>query len=142
MAKKKIKEVAKFGGVDKLGSVMMHGQKHEVSSIEAKSEETHLEDDKGQGAALVIRRFVFGANPEAWKDHVPSRQELFNFHWKGIEVMLWRDGLVVHQEVEPRIIFNKANTQYQIFVTARPAKGNVLLETPQTLAQIAHGNGQ
>ena len=137
---KKIKEVAKFGGVDELGSVMMDGHKHEASSIEAKSEDTHLEDDKGQGAALVIRRFVFGANPEAWKDHVPTKQELFNFHWKGIEVMLWRDGLVAFDGVEPRIVFAKDNKQYQIFVAARPSHGNVLTETPQTLSQIAHGN--
>lgn len=134
---KKVQEVAKFGGVDELGSVLMHGQKHEASTIEAKSEKAHLEDDIGQGAALIIRQFTFGINPEAFKDHQPSKQELFNFHWKGIEMMLWKDGLMAFDGVPPRLVFNKEKSNYQIFVASRPARGNVLLETPQTLSQIA-----
>ena len=55
--------------------------------------DVHLEDDEGYGNATIIRCFTFGANPEAFAQHKPTKQELFNSHLKGIEVMLWKDGL-------------------------------------------------
>ena len=141
MAKKTKKslDVQKFGGVEELGSLHINGYQHEASSIEAQSE-TRLEQDTGEGGAAIIRRFTFGVNPEAFAQHTPTMQELFNYHHKGIEIALWRDGMAIITEVQPRVIFDKQNTKYHIFVGARPLRGHVLRETPQTLSQIVHGN--
>src|ERR1700722_8320586 len=68
---------------------------------------THLEDDEGFGGAAIIRVFEFAANPEAFKQHPPTKQELFNSHYKWIEVMLWKDGLKVYAEVPPKLTINK-----------------------------------
>ncbi len=143
MAKlKKTKDVAKFGGVDNLGTVEMHGQRHETSTVEAKSEETHLEDDHGEGEVVIIRQFTFQMNiekPELFLENRPTGQDLFNSHIKGIEAMLWKDGLKLHLEIPPRITFSKEKMQYSIFVTARPMRGYILQERPQTLTEIANG---
>lgn len=101
--------------------------------------DVHLEDDEGYGNATIIRCFTFGANPEAFAQHKPTKQELFNSHLKGIEVMLWKDGLKVMTSVTPRLVISKSKKFYQIFVGAEPAKGHNLYQTPQKLADIAHG---
>lgn len=98
--------------------------------------ETHLEDDPGEGDAAIIRMFEFSANPEAFKLHQPTKQELFNNHYKHIEVILWRDGLKVMPEVNPKVTINKKKTKYRIFVGATPQKGHLLRETPQTLKEL------
>lgn len=139
MAKsKKSVDVQKFGGVDELGTTKLDGHKHEVSSVETQSE-TKLEHDTGTGFPVIIRTFEFGVNIEAFKDHTPTKQELFDTHRKGLEMHLWRDGMIYFDQVQPQITFNKKGTKYKIIIAALPASGNVLLETPQTLSQIAHG---
>lgn len=100
--------------------------------------ETHLEDDKGFGQAIVIRTYEFTASPEAFKQHKPSKQELFNSHYQGIEVMLWKDGLKVWPEVLPKVLINKKKTKYRIIVAGIAQKGQTFLEKPKTLAEIAH----
>ncbi len=138
--KKKPIEVQKFGGVDSLGTTQMDGYGHDVQSIETQSK-THLEDDLGTGNPAIIRCFEFGINPQAFKEHPPTKQDLFNYHHKGIEVALWRDGMKVIPEVNPRVVVNEQKMTYQIFVGAKPMKGHILQEHQQTktLAQIAHG---
>ena len=108
-----------------------------ANKIDAQSD-TKLEDDKGTGTPVIIRVFEFAANPEAFKQHKPTKQELFNSHYKGIEVLLWKDGMKVYPEVNPRITINKKKTKYRIFVAATPQKGHLLMEKPKTLAEIAH----
>ena len=132
------KDVAKFGGTEKLGDAKLHGHEHEVDSIETQSER-HIEDDMGSGEAAIIRCFTFGINPLAFKEHQPTKQELFNAHVKGIEVMLWRDGMRLMLDVEPRILVDQKT--YKIFVGARPAKGHLLtrVQVPRTLKEIVHG---
>lgn len=146
MAKKrKVKEVAKFGGVDELGTIKsdLHSpfveQTYDASTVEAKSEQTHLEDDRGEGEATVIRCFTFGINPQVFLEQRPTKQDLFNHHLRGIEATLWKDGLKVFDDVAPRLTFDNKNLQYSIFIAARPRNGYLLHERPQTLSQIAHG---
>jgi hypothetical protein len=136
--KKKPVEVQKFGGTESLGQVQMDGYAHEVESVEAQSG-TKLEHDEGHGNPAIIRRFTFGINPLAFKEHPPTQQELFNSHIKGIELALWRDGMTVLPEVPPRITIDQKALQYHIFVGAKPARGHILKEVPQTLSQIANG---
>lgn len=130
-------EVQKFGGVDELGHTKMHGYDHDVKDLEVQSK-TKLEDDIGYGKEAIIRCFEFGINPLAFKEHPPTKQELFNAHYKGIEVALWKDGLKVIPEVNPRIVIDEQNMRYKIFVGAHPMKGHLVLANPQTLKQIAH----
>ena len=157
MAKKqKVKEVAKFGGVDDMGSIReegnltpfhseMSGQdyvhntvSHDLKSIEVKSDTT-LESDQGGGGAAIIRMFEFGINPLAFKEYQPTKQELFNSHYKGIEMALWKDGMKVIPEVHPRIVVLEKEGKYRIFVGAQPMKGHFLKEQPRTLAEQVHG---
>lgn len=142
---KKTLEVQKFGGVDELGQVKLDREKsygikdnYELNSVETQSD-TKLEHDEGKGIPVIIRTFEFGTNPEAFKQHTPTKQELFDAHRKGLEMHLWRDGMIYFDEVQPQIIFSKDGTKYQIVIAALPARGQALLETPQTLSQIAHG---
>lgn len=150
MAKKskKTKDVAKFGGVDELGTIKsdLHSplveQTYDSSSVEAKSEKTHLEDDLGEGNAVVIRCFTFQMNlehPELFIERRPSKQEIFNSHVNGIEAALWKDGLKFYHDVPPRITFDTKKFQYSIFVAALPRNGYLVTERPQTLSELARG---
>lgn len=109
----------------------------DVNSIQTESE-TNLEQDEGTGGAVIVRQFIFSANPQTFKFHPPTKQELFNHHIKQLEMFLWKDGLKIMTNVEPRLIFNKKKTQYTIIVGAEPMRGQMLLQTPQTLTQIVH----
>ncbi len=112
----------------------IHWQGREMS-VES---DTKLEDDRGSGEAIIIRTFSFGVNPKAWKEYIPTKQELFNSHIKGMEVILWKDGLTIFHEVTPRVIFSKDKKIYQIFVGAKPARGHTLVDKPRTLSKIIH----
>jgi hypothetical protein len=110
-----------------------------TSEINTESE-TKLEDDKGEGGVAIIRKFEFAANPIAFKQYKPTKQELFNSHAKQIEIMLWQDGMKLLADVNPKITINKSKTKYRIFVGAEPQKGHLLREVPKTLSQITHGH--
>lgn len=131
-------EVRKFGGIEEVAQVKMNGHDHDVQSVEAQST-TKLEDDMGYGNAAIIRCFKFGINPTVFQQYPPTKQELFNSHYKGIEIALWRDGLKVIPDVNPRIVVDQKSMSYQIFVGAHPMKGHLLREQPKTLSQLAHG---
>lgn len=134
----KVKEVSKFGGAEGFGRVQANDNTHDLTSIEVKSK-THLEDDQGGGGAAIIRMFEFGINPQAFKEMKPTLQELFNAHFKGIEVALWKDGLKVLPEVNPRIVLDERAMTYRIFVGAEPMRGHILREQPKTLTELVHG---
>lgn len=127
----------KVDKVEAVGDVQQEDGNWEVSDL-ATTSTTHLEDDTGEGKAAIIRMFEFEAKPYAFAIHTPSKQELFNTHLKGIEVMLWRDGLKIMTEVQPSLTINSKKTKYRIWVGAEPAKGHLLMERPQTLSEIAN----
>ncbi len=95
---------------------------------------TKIEDDKGTGTPIVIRFFEFGANPQAFKEHKPTAQELFNGHRKGLEALLWRDNLRPYEGVEPRLQFSKDKSHYRIILTCIPTSFNTI--NTQTLSQL------
>ena len=98
--------------------------------------ETHLEDDKGTGANVVIRSFTFSVNPVAFKQHTPSKQELFDYHSKQIQILLWQDDLVALPEVAPGLKFNKKKTQYTITIGAQARRGRVFHDKAKTLSEV------
>lgn len=78
----------------------------EEVGVDAKEEKSQFEFDKGVGQAIVLRNFDFAANPEVFKQHKPTAQQLFESHRKGMEAMLWTDGLTPYHVIEPRLISN------------------------------------
>lgn len=109
----------------------------QLRQIDVQSD-TKLEQDSGSGKKVIVRCYEFASNPEAFKQHKPSKQQLFDYHKKGIEIQLWSDGLKQIPEVEPKIIISKNKKNYRIYVGAEPQHGQVILEQPKTLSQIAH----
>lgn len=133
---KKIKRVEhietgnKFKSVDKETLDQWEGEEIAVKS------DTKLESDMGTGQAVVIRFFEFGANPEVFKQHKPTPQELFNSHRKGIEALLWRDGLKPYEGLEPRLMFSKSHKNYRFIITCIPMAGSAFTGNTQTLSQL------
>lgn len=126
--------------VDKVGITETTGEKDiqwEATKGEAESTTT-LQDDEGYGPAVIVRSFDFKANPQAFHQYTPSKQELFNAHAKQIEIHLWKDGLQVMPDVDPKVILSKKRDGYRIVVGAEPARGHLLHQTPQTLSQIVN----
>lgn len=96
--------------------------------------------DAGTGKPYIIRQFEFSFNPEMAKKiqdkkyPAPTKQELFNSNWRQIQVMLWGDGLVPYQGVEPRMIVGKK--KYKIILLCEPRTGVVVANKPRTLQEI------
>lgn len=109
----------------------------EGEEVSAQSE-TKLESDTGTGKPIVIRFFDFGANPLVFKQHQPTAQELFDSHRKGIESLLWRDGLKPIEGIEPRLMFSKDKSSYRFVITC--VTSQALVDTPKTLSQLLTSN--
>jgi hypothetical protein len=113
------------------------GVEWEATRAEVHSD-TNLEDDKGHGKAIVIRSFDFLANPETFKQQIPTKQELFNAHRIQIEGALFRDDLKVYEDVSPKVIISKNKKYYRIIVAGLPwGMNNAKIPT---LSEIANGN--
>ena len=97
-----------------------------------------LEDDTGHGKAVVLRAFDFAANPQAFKHHVPTKQELFNNHQIQIEGALYADDLKIFEEVPPKVLISKNKKFYRIIVAGLPW-GMSRSQIP-TLSQITNGH--
>lgn len=130
-SKKKFKAVEK-GLVD-----TPHG---DIKNLEWEGEEigaestTKIEQDKGTGAPIILRFFDFGADPSVFKKHKPTAQELFNSHIKGMESLLWGDGLAPYYQVEPRLMFSKSGGHYRFILACVPKEA--LVDDTRTLSQL------
>lgn len=127
-----MKTANKFKVVDRRDETEWDGEEINVQS------KTTIQDDKGIGQAISLRTFEFAANPEAFKHETPSYQQLFDSHLKGIQSMLWVDGMKPYEAVEPRILISKDKTHYKIVVACTP--NEVLLDKPQTLDQLLNAS--
>lgn len=127
---KDAKVESKFHTKTDVGNVEWDGE--EVSA----QSKTTLQDDKGTGQAVVLRFFDFTANPQTFKDHKPTAQELFNIHRRGLESIMWRDGLKPYDAVEPRLMFAKDSSHYRFIIACIPNISNVLTEKPKTLSEL------
>lgn len=126
----------RFGAIVTKHEALADGAMAQELQVESK---THLEDDLGGGGSAIIRVFEFGINPVTFSQYQPTKQDLFNSHHKGIEIALWRDGLKVVPDVNPRIVVDIEHGVYRIFVGAQPMRGHSLIEQPRTLGQQIHG---
>ncbi len=98
--------------------------------------ETHIEDDKGTGQTIDLRFFDFAVNPEAFKQQIPTAQELFNTHWKGMLSLMWKDGWKPYEAIEPRFMFSKDRKYYRFIIACIPTMGNVIADKPRTLTEL------
>ena len=91
--------------------------------------------DPGVGQPTIIRTFIFKANPEFLKKNKGLRgidkQELFNNHWRLLQIELWKDGLMAVEEVSPKITFRK--NHYFIQITCKARFGVIVVDSPQKL---------
>lgn len=89
-----------------------HGQEVETEQVQM--------FDEGKGDKFVLRHFEYALSPDINADEL-DKQQLFNHHWKEIEMTLWEDGFTVIKEIDPRIVLEK--DKYRIFITCRPRVG-------------------
>lgn len=94
--------------------------------------------DSGTGNKIILRCFEYRANPEAFKLHRPSKQELFSAHARSIEMFLWKDGLLPLPHIKPKIIISKNRQKYRIFVGAQAKNNEVIADRPKTLQEITN----
>lgn len=118
--------------IDESKSVQWEATGAEVHS------DTNLEDDKGHGKAIVIRSFDFLASPEAFRHHIPSKQELFTAHRIQIEGAMYADELKIYEDVPPKVMISKNKRYYRIVVAGLPW-GLDRTKIP-TLSEIANGH--
>ena len=97
---------------------------------------TKLQEDKGTGQPIIVRFFDFAANREVFEQHKPTAQELFMSHKMGMEAMLWTDGLVPCEAIEPRLLFSKDSSQYRFVISCIPSLGNTLIDKTHTLSEL------
>ena len=96
--------------------------------------------DEGKGKPYIIRQFEFSFNPEFRlklrdkKVAMPTKQELFNYHWRQLEAVLWGDGLVPCKEVEPRMVIGRK--KYKIILLCEPRFKVLVADRPKTLQEI------
>jgi len=88
--------------------------------------------DSGTGKPYVLRTFEFAKNL-SFKGTL-TKQEIFNMHWRQIQTFLWGDGLVAHEDVNPRIVIGKK--KYRIFILCKPRLMTIVVDKPQTLQEI------
>lgn len=95
--------------------------------------------DTGTGKSFVLRPFRFAKKPDVWQklkqeNRVPTKQDLFNYHWPQMKSMIWGDGLVANTDVAPRVIMQKKG--YTIFILCEPKFGVNIFEKPTNLQTV------
>lgn len=96
--------------------------------------------DSGTGRPFILRTFEFAKNPKVQmelrdkKIPQPTKQQLFNTHWPQIRTLLWGDGLVANEEVEPRVVIGKK--KYRIFILCEPKFGTIVNDKMKTLQEV------
>jgi hypothetical protein len=92
--------------------------------------------NEGNGRPIILRNFEFKVPPtmEKW----PSIEELRGIHQPAVEGFLWKDDLVLVEDL--RIILDKDKKSFNIFATCQPRKGAELRELPKTLQDVLKKN--
>ena len=97
--------------------------------------------DSGKGKSLVIRvlDFKFESNVKQAEIQCAknNKQEFFNTHAKYIRDFLWKDGLKIREDHDPKLLFRKNG--YRIAVLCEARLGVNVFEKPTTLQNIFKG---
>ena len=94
--------------------------------------------DSATGKPFIIRVFDYKWNPITKPQDIErakiNKQEFFNAHAKYIRDFLWKDGLKVREDHDPRLVFKKDG--YKIAILCQPRLGVNVFEKPTTLQRI------
>ena len=94
--------------------------------------------DSGKGKSLVIRVFDFKFEPRVKQADIQrarnNKQEFFNTHAKYIRDFLWKDGLKIREDHDPKLLFKKDG--YRIAILCEARLGVNVFEKPTTLQNI------
>lgn len=94
--------------------------------------------DAGTGKKLIVRVFDFqwkkGMKTEDKMNAQNNKQLFFNSHAKYIKDFLWKDGLSILENQDPKLEFNKKG--YRIAVLCEARFGVSIFEKPTTLQNI------
>lgn len=105
--------------------------------VEAKSKPL---EDEGRGKPYIIRQFDFSFDPamlqkvKEKKIAFPTKQQLFNQSWGAIRPIIWGDGLVANEDIEPRVLIGKKG--YRIVLLCEPKFGAMVVDKPQLLQNV------
>ena len=89
--------------------------------------------DPGTGQTITIRVFEFKMNPNI--KQIPDKQTLFNSHARQIKTILWGDGLIPLEEVNPRVIIDAKKHTYQFFIPCKARREVLFMEKPKNLTE-------
>ena len=90
--------------------------------------------DPGTGQTVSIRTFGFKMNPT--KKELPDKQMLFNAHARQISTILWGDGLIPLEEVNPRVIIDMKKHMYTFFIPCKARREVLFMEKPKNLSEM------
>ena len=128
--KKEMAELKPGEGVD------IGGTKYEYGA-DLNTEGTPL-IDPGTGQTVTIRTFEFKVNSKIKR--LPDKQALFNSHARQIKTILWGDGLIPLEEIAPRVIMDKKNRFYKIFIPCEAKLGVLFMDNPKNLSEHLKSN--
>ena len=94
--------------------------------------------DSATGKKLIVRVFDFDWKKRIMKEEIEraknNKQDFFNSHAKYIRDFLWKDGLSIREDHDPKIIFN--NKGYRIAVLCEARWGVSIFDRHTTLQNI------
>lgn len=94
--------------------------------------------DSATGKKIIVRLFDFAWNKDIKKEDLKqikmNKQVLFNAHAQYIKSFLWKDGLNVREDHDPKLIFTKKG--YRIAVLCEARMGLNIFEKGMTLQEI------
>lgn len=92
--------------------------------------------DSATGKKLVIRMFDFewAKGMKRKQKEEANKQQIFNSHANYLKSFLWKDGLMVREDHDPKIIFTK--TGYRIAILCEARLGVSIFEKGAALQDI------
>lgn len=96
--------------------------------------------DPGTGRPMFIRQFFFKYHKpthekiKAKQIPEPTNQQLFDQAWRVIRPLLWGDGLIANEDIEPKIVRGKEG--YIIILTCEPRLGQVVTDRISNLTRL------
>ena len=94
--------------------------------------------DSATGKKVIIRTFDFewkkGMKTQDRMNAQYNKQAFFNSHAKYIKDFLWKDGLSILENQDPKMIFNKKG--YRIAIACEARFGVSIFDKPTTLQDI------
>ena len=96
--------------------------------------ETHPLVNEGNGKPIILRTFEFELPPGV---EMPSNQHIIEAHKSKITAFLWKDELVLIQDL--KVVRSKDQKHFRIFATCQPRAGSSIIEKPQLIQDLMRG---